>query len=103
MTGKIFILFILLAWATMGSSTVIAGGAGKSPECIGNCGRELSDCTSGCRPNAECFDRCKQISALFVDDILECQNNCADEISTCEDLCLAYNKDCVENCPEKNE
>jgi hypothetical protein len=99
--GSLPILLFLLAFLIItGVSTVFAG---KSPECVGNCGRELSECTSSCRPNTECFDRCNQISALFVNEILECQNNCADEIAACQDLCLEYNQDCVENCPERSE
>jgi len=91
--GSLPILLFLLAFLIItGVSTVFAG---KSPECVGNCGRELSE--------TECFDRCNQISALFVNEILECQNNCADEIAACQDLCLEYNQDCVENCPERSE
>jgi len=87
-------LAILMALA----STALAGIAGKDPTCVGACGRELASCLSGCRPNTACFDECKSISALLVNEILECQNRCADEIQTCEDLCKTYNDDCLEQC-----
>ena len=94
-------VLVALLVGILAAAPASAGDAGKDPACVGGCGSELRSCLAGCRPNTACFDRCKSISALRVDEILTCQNGCSDEISICEDLCGRYNRDCLDRCPSK--
>ncbi len=71
----------------------------KDPACVQSCRNRLSACSSkGEADRQQCYADC---GGLFRSD--NCRLVCDENYGSSIDNCLAANKACVSNCPEKKE